>query len=167
MSGRTMSRSLVLSIVFVLVGVVAAPAWAGGNVQISGEGVPGAWGAGGCDAADHAGAHYVIAMSGDLDGCIYGYVLSDTVLPNGIIQDWSLEHFVGWYDGMYGSWQMNEHFTSKWDFDTGAQLWGRCQHPIVKGSGTGDFEGITGRLDFKDDVNAGVAHYRGHLKLDN
>jgi len=32
----------------------------------------------------------------------------------------------------------------------GAEIFGRCQHPIVAGSGTGMFEGVTGRLDYKD-----------------
>jgi hypothetical protein len=43
-------------------------------------------------------------------------------------------------------------FESKWDPDvtTGVELRGRCQHPIVEGSGTGGFEGARGRVDFKD-----------------
>ena len=45
------------------------------------------------------------------------------------------------------------------------EIFGRCQHPIVAGSGTGVFEGVTGRLDFKDDIAAGNFPYRGHFKF--
>ena len=37
----------------------------------------------------------------------------------------------------------------------GAEIFGRCQHPIVAGSGEGVFEGVTGRIDMKDDIEAG------------
>ena len=95
-------------------------------------------------------ADYTIAMSGDLDGCIYGYVLSEKVLDNGIYQSRDQEFFVGSWDGNEGSWEMREHFTSKWDPTFTEQKYGRC---------------ITGRLDFKDDVVLGVVNYRGHVKL--
>jgi len=48
---------------------------------------------------------------------------------------------------------------------TGVEVKGRCQHPIVKGSGTVGFAGATGRLDFKDEVSTGLYFYRGHIKL--
>jgi hypothetical protein len=35
----------------------------------------------------------------------------------------------------------------------------------VTGSGTRDFEGVTGRLDFKGDVAAGNFPMRGHFDL--
>jgi hypothetical protein len=40
----------------------------------------------------------------------------------------------------------------------------RCQHPIVEGSGTGIYEGVSGRLDFRNDVEAGNYPYKGHLR---
>jgi hypothetical protein len=46
---------------------------------------------------------------------------------------------------------------------SGVALFG--QHPIVEGSGTGILEGVTGRLYFKDDVEAGTFPYRGHLQF--
>jgi hypothetical protein len=46
---------------------------------------------------------------------------------------------------------------------TGAELHGRCQHPII--SGSGDFEGASGVITFKDDVTNGTSLYRGHVKL--
>ena len=45
------------------------------------------------------------------------------------------------------------------------QIFGRCQHPIVSGSGTGVFEGVEGRLDFNDDVSTGIFYYKGHLRF--
>jgi len=158
---------LAVAVASMLLGT-AAPAWAAPdakNTQISGVGIPGGVGDNGCSGDGYDDADYTIAMSGDLDGCIYGYVLSEKALDNGIYQTRDQEFFVGTWDGNEGTWEMREHFTSKWDPTTGDQKYGRCQHPIVDGSGTGDFEGITGRLDFKDDVDLGVAYYRGHLKL--
>jgi len=48
---------------------------------------------------------------------------------------------------------------------TGAELKGRCQHPIV--AGKGEFAGVKGRVDFKDVITAtGTTFvYRGHLKV--
>ena len=56
---------------------------------------------------------------------------------------------------------------SQWDPDvsSGSEVHGRCQHPIVAGSGTGGFAGATGRADFKDDVVTGEFLYRGHISL--
>ena len=48
---------------------------------------------------------------------------------------------------------------------TGVEVKGRCQHPIITGSGTGGFAGATGRLDFKDQVSTGRFFYRGHITL--
>ena len=58
-------------------------------------------------------------------------------------------------------------FESKWDPDvsTGSEVHGRCQHPIAAGSGTGGFEGASGRADFKDEVTTGRFFYRGQIKL--
>jgi hypothetical protein len=42
----------------------------------------------------------------------------------------------------------------------------RVKHPIVEGSGTGGFEGATGRVDFKDIIGDPVTFdYRGHISL--
>jgi len=40
---------------------------------------------------------------------------------------------------------------------------GAASHPIV--AGTGEFAGVTGRVDFKDVVADGTVVYRGHLKV--
>ena len=48
----------------------------------------------------------------------------------------------------------------------GSEVRGRCQHPIVSGSGTGGFAGATGRLDFKDIIEDPITYvYRGHIFL--
>lgn len=165
---RGRSHAVLALAIASLVVATAAPAWAAPdakNTQISGVGIPGGFGGNGCDDLDYDDATYTIAMSGDLEGCVYGYELEAKVLDNGIFQTRDQEFFVGSWDGNEGTWEMREHFTSKWDPTFTEQKFGRCQHPIVDGSGTGDFEGITGRVDFKDDVELGVANYRGHLKL--
>jgi hypothetical protein len=48
-----------------------------------------------------------------------------------------------------------------------AEIHGRCHHPVVAGSGTGDFIGITGELRFKDvvDVNPPYYPYWGSLRI--
>ena len=55
-------------------------------------------------------------------------------------------------------------FSSKYDPTFTTLLHGRCHHPVV--GGTGDFAGVTGVLDFKDDPITGCSSYRGHLDLD-
>jgi hypothetical protein len=69
--------------------------------------------------------------------------------------------------GPVGTFTTTYQFESKWDPDvsTGAEVKGRCQHPITVGSGTGGLSGATGRLDFKDEVATGLFFYRGHINL--
>ena len=78
-----------------------------------------------------------------------------------------IETFVGEYEGMDGTFNTTYLFTAKYvDCATLAEeIWGRCQHPIITGSGTGDFSGVTGRFDIKDDVEAGNLPYKGHLRF--
>lgn len=144
----------------------AAPAIAAGATQVSGLGLPGLPGDAPCDDPAHAGADYSIAMSGDLEGCIYGYVTSFRFHEaSGTYQEVADEVFVGSYGWRTGTFEMVENFTAKFDPATGDQIFGRCKHPIVAGSGEGDFAGVTGRLDFKDDVGVGNAPYTGHLSF--
>ena len=109
-------------------------------------------------------------ITGDLEGCWYTKVVSskDNGAPSGVYIESGEEVFVGSLnDGPVGTFATTYKFESKWDPDvsTGSEVHGRCQHPIVKGSGTGAFEGVTGRLDFKDEVTTGQFFYRGHIKL--
>jgi hypothetical protein len=109
-------------------------------------------------------------ITGDLDGCWYTKVEStkDNGAPSGVYLESGEEVFVGSLNGgPVGTFATTYKFESKWDPDvsTGSEVHGRCQHPIVEGSGTGGFEGVTGRLDFKDEVTTGQFFYRGHIKL--
>jgi hypothetical protein len=92
----------------------------------------------------------------------------DNGSPSGLYQERGEEVFVWSLDGgPVGTFQTTYKFTSKWDphVSTGSEVHGRCQHPIVAGSGTGGFEDVRGRVDFRDDVVTGEYLYRGHLAL--
>ena len=115
------------------------------------------------------GAAYAVKMTGDLEGCLYAFVDTYNCSPSGTYRESGREHFVGTYKGEAGSFWTTYNFESKFEgcaadgAPLGAEIFGRCQHPIVKGSGDGVFKGVTGRLDFKDDIAAGNFPYRGHL----
>jgi hypothetical protein len=152
-----------------LVLALTAPASAAMR-QISGVGVFGD----GCPADPPPGYedfddYPPIVMAGSLVGCWYTKVVSshDNGAPSGVYVERGEEVFVGSFDGgPAGTFATTYLFTSKWapDVSTGSEVLGRCQHPIVAGSGTGGFQGVTGRLDFKDDVATGEYLYRGHLQ---
>lgn len=112
---------------------------------------------------------FTIAMDGSLQGCWYTDYLDGSSTPSGMYRETGGETFVGCLmeDGVEvacGSFQTTYRFTAKFA-PTGEEIHGRCQHPIVAGSGTGGFEGITGRVDFKDDVTTGEFNFRGHIKF--
>lgn len=156
---------LVLTMVAMVVGLLAVPAHAG-STRVGGTAVLVQPGDAPCDDTDHLGADYAIALQGDLDGCIYGTVtfisFNET---SGIYLERADETFVGSWGGTTGSFGLTENFTGKFDTVTFEQFHGRCQHPIVEGSGTDGFDGVRGRLDFKDDVDTGTLDYRGNLML--
>lgn len=111
-----------------------------------------------------------IRLTGSLDGCWYTLVesASDHRAPSGVYLESGREVFVGGLDGgPVGLFATTYRFESKWDPDvsSGVEVHGRCQHPIVRGSGSGGFDGVTGRLDFKDIVADGSYVYRGHLRI--
>ena len=110
-----------------------------------------------------------LVMTGSLEGCLYTKVETSKETPGGVYLESGEEVFVGSLDGgPQGTFATTYRFESKWDPDalTGVELRGRCQHPIVEGSGTGGFEGAKGRLDFKDIVGDPVTFvYRGHIGL--
>ena len=139
-----------------------------GAVQISGLGF--------FDAADECNspaqeADYAITMTGDIEGCLYTYVDEFKCSPSGTYYEVGREYFVGTYKGELGTFWTNYKFEAKYEgcaengSYVGAEIKGRCQHPIVKDSGTGDFEGATGRIDFKDDIEAANYPYRGHFRF--
>jgi hypothetical protein len=139
---------------------VAAPGNAAGNTQISGVGTFDADG-----ECTEIPSLFTLKMDGDLVGCWYTDTLEVVqTTPSGVYQERGTETFIGCLaDGTTcGTFSTTYKFTAKYDAD-GNEIHGRCEHPIV--SGTGDFESITGRVDFKDDVETGEFNYRGHVKL--
>ena len=149
-------------------GIFAASA---ATTQISGVGF---FDAGACPAPPTGYEDFItypgIAMHGSLEGCWYTKVVTskDNGTPSGVYQERGEEVFVGSLDGgPEGTFTTTYKFSSKWEPDVtnGSEVRGRCEHPIVAGSGTGGFEGASGRLDFKDDVLTGDYFWRGHISL--
>ena len=140
--------------------VIASPVSAAGNSQISGVGAFDEDGI--CDEIPSA---FTMVITGDLAGCWYTHGWDVTVeTPSGVYQERGTETFVGCLaDGTTcGTFSTTYTFTAKYAPD-GSEIRGGCHHPIVVG--TGAFAGITGRLDFKDDVQTGQAIFRGHINL--
>ncbi|CAN5746814.1 hypothetical protein BH10BAC3_BH10BAC3_09260 [soil metagenome] len=137
-----------------------------GATQISGIGFFDA--ADACNSASQ-GATFSVTMTGDLVGCLYTYVDGYECSPSGTYREVGREYFVGTFNGASGSFWTTYKFEAKYEGCAangsylGAEIKGRCQHPIVEGSGEGVFAGVTGRLDFKDDIAAGNFPYKGHL----
>ena len=114
-----------------------------------------------------------LVLSGSLQGCWYTKVdtFKNNGAPSGIYLETGREVFVGSLNGgPIGVFATGYKFESKWDpnVSTGTEVHGRCQHPLVAGSGTGGFAGATGRLDFKDivaDPSNIYYIYRGHISI--
>ena len=114
-------------------------------------------------------------ISGDLEGCWYTNVGQgwDLGPPSGLYFEVGQEVFVGTvHDGPGGTFSTTYTFESQWDpgYTTGGdEIWGRCQHLIVSGSGTGGLSGVTGfigRTDVVTDVvnDGSVGRYRGFVR---
>jgi hypothetical protein len=162
--------------------VAAAPASAGA-VSVSGVQsppvAPGSVPCGGVDPVTGAPPVFANGMAGSLVGCWY----TDTLIPNaahpngtpsGAFQATGTEHFVGCLelDGAqpcdanspnYGTLAFTFQFSGKFDPVTGAEIHGRCAHPII--SGTGVFAGPSGVFTFKDEVANGTALFRAQITL--
>jgi len=137
-----------------------------GATQLSGVGFYAT--AGECDY-ESQGAVYAIKMTGDLEGCLYAFIDDFECSPSGTYREEGREYFVGTYNGQPGTFWTTYKFEAKYeDCDggpLGAEIFGRCQHPIVAGSGTGVFSGVTGQINFKDDIEAGNFPYTAHLRF--
>jgi hypothetical protein len=105
-------------------------------------------------------------MTGDLEGCHYVFVETARCSPGGAYTETGTETFVGLYNGVPGTFRTTYLFTATYEdcANLVGEIAGRCQHPIIAGSGEGVFEGVTGRFDMKDDVEAGDFPYRGHFR---
>jgi hypothetical protein len=139
-----------------------------GATQISGIGY---WDTNdGCNAAGQ-GADFALTMTGDINGCLYVFVDDYKCSPSGTYREFGREKFVGTYNGHPGTFWTSYKFEAKYEGCSvdgsylGLEIFGRCEHPITDGSGTGVFNGVSGRLDFRDDIEAGNYPYRGHLQF--
>ena len=137
-----------------------------GAIQISGIGFYAT--SGECSSVNPPAA-YAIRMTGDLQGCLYAFIDEYECSPSGTYREEGREYFVGTYNGQSGTFWTTYKFEAKYEgcengAPLGAEIFGRCQHPIVVGSGTGVFNGVSGQLNFKDDIEAGNFPYRGQLR---
>ena len=164
-----MNRRLQLALVLVLamtlsLAYLVAPASAEGATQISG--VAYFPGPGACDDAV-TGNDFALDLTGDLGGCLYVFVETAQCSPSGVYVETGTELYVGsGSEGDDGTFTTAYRFEAKYTdcANLVGEIHGRCQHPIVKRSGTGDYEDVTGRIDFKDDIAAENFPYRGHLR---
>src|SRR5215207_9820032 len=124
-------RGTVLVAATLLALILAAPAaLAGGATQISGVGVFDDPLEPVCD--DPVGADYALVMTGDLEGCLYTFVGPYVSSPSGTYRETGTELFVA-SDGS-STFETTYRFEAKYDL-AGGEIFGRCQHPIVEGSG--------------------------------
>ena len=155
---------ITLATVMLLVG---APANAAGAAQVAGNQTP----VESCDGDSSTLGTYV--MDGSLIGCWFADSFDNVrEHASGTLQITGTEHFEGCLDlggdGMCsgdpeGTLSFSFQFSGKFDLVTFAEIRGRCQHPIV--SGTGGFATASGVITFKDDVTTGIAPYRGNIRV--
>lgn len=104
-------------------------------------------------------------MDGDLGGCWY----TDTFevkreTPSGSVIAFGTEHFIGCLNGTTcGSFKTTFTFTGKYAGLT--EIHGRCHHPIIAGSGTDGFAGVSGVIEFKDIPSLHEYPYHGTIKF--
>ena len=147
--------------------VMAVPASANqGMTQIAGSALPGD---DTCTDPPDGFTDFVLDMDGDLVGCLYIDVGDGRFIDgSGVYLETGRERFVGCLGDLRGTFDTTYRFTAKFAVpELTQEIHGRCQHPITEGTGTGDFAGIAGRLDFKDDVDAVPVtfFYRGHVRI--
>jgi hypothetical protein len=110
-------------------------------------------------------------ISGDLEGCWYTNIDQGRDLgpPSGLYFEAGREVFIGRFrGGPVGTFATTYTFTSRWDPDFtsgGTEIWGRCLHLIVSGSGTGGLHDVTGHLLRTDTATDGsTGRYRGLVR---
>jgi hypothetical protein len=166
---RSALQRLALLTIFVAGSLMSAgaPAQAASS-QIGGTAYALAAPGGPCPEAFPEGyqAPYVLVLEGSLTGCWYTNIETAKLTPSGVYLETGQEYFVGSLNGgPIGTFTTTYRFESKFTSDF-VEVHGRCQHPIVEGSGTGGFAGATGRLNFKDIIGDPVTYvYRGQITL--
>ena len=166
-----MKRRLTISATLTMVALISAvfatpsPTRAGGATQISGLGAYAAPGQ--CTDPEGEGADYALIMTGAFSGCHYAFIESSQCTAGGAYYEAGTETFVGTYNGEFGTFRTNYTATATFQDcpNLVGEIAGRCQHPIAAGSGTGIFEGVSGRFDMTDDIEAGNFPYKGHLSF--
>lgn len=101
-------------------------------------------------------------MTGDLVGCWTILTFESTTDESKHnLRATGTERFDGWIGDRQGSFTTTFQYTAKMDgsWVNFLEIHGRCHHPIVAGSGEGDFVGIIGELSFKDVVDVLPNHY--------
>lgn len=164
-TSRRSTTALVTMLAALMMIMLAVPASANrGMTQISGSAVPA--GDDTCTDAPSGFTDFALDLSGDLDGCWYVAVDDARYIDgSGVYLETGRERFVGCMGIVCGTFDTTYRFTAKFaDPELTQEIHGRCQHPITDGTGTDGFAGITGRVDFKDDVDTGIFYYRGHLR---
>ena len=108
-------------------------------------------------------------MEGDLEGCLYVFPETYSCSANGVYVEDGMEIYVGsGRAGDDGTFETTYRFVANFDSEEECntftnQIRGRCQHPIVAGSGTGDYRGVTGKFQMTDNVEEGTADLVGLL----
>ena len=163
---RRWLRAATVSAVVVATALVVVVATAmAGTTQVSGSAVynedctpPEAAGT----APGDPGTYPPLEMDGSLVGCWYTYVETSKPNPSGTYQETGNELFVGCLnEDTCGEFTTTYTFTGKFA-SSGEEIHGRCQHPVT--GGTGGFAGMSGVIQFKDDVDTGIFYYRGNIK---
>ena len=108
-----------------------------------------------------------LELSGGFEGCLYTDVITRAKFrPDGVYIEQGFETIVGCLDTAdgekCGTLSTSFEYVATFAPD-GTQLTGGCTHPIL--SGTGDLDGASGVIVFRDDVVTGEAHFRGVVDL--
>lgn len=98
--------------------------------------------------------------TGSLQGCWWIDTFQTTSDPDkSHFRATGTEHFTGCLGSICGTFYTTYSFTAKTDgpWPTGAEIHGRCHHPIV--GGTGGFADASGEISFHDVVDVSPPYY--------
>jgi hypothetical protein len=101
---------------------------------------------------------FASVLTGDLIGCLYAFVTDYKYSSGWICREKGTIFLVSNYHGKDSTFEVDYQFRGKFEkcnVPKRPKFYGRCHHQVIMGSGIDVFEGVIGRLDFKDDVEAG------------